>query len=420
MTATALHDFDFLAGRWAVSHRRLTRRLQGSADWQTFHSTGTVWALPGGVANFDTLVADDWRPGWVGMSYRVYDPRADRWSIYWMTNDGGGIDAASGHLDPPVVGRFHGDEGVFEGSDVIDGQPVRVRYRWLRHGPAAARWEQAFSADGGQSWETNWVMDFERLSAEMVPLAPTATVAPVTAATDSEVIELRQYTLPPGRRDALVDLFDAQFVEPQEAVGMAVLGQFRDLDAPERFVWLRGFERLAARAPALAAFYGGPVWQRHRDAANATMVDSDDVRLLRPAWPGAGIRMAGRRRAAGPVRMALPGQVSACLLPLREAAPAALLALCREAVTRLFEDAGAEVLGWYVTEPAPNDFPRLPVREGEPVVVGFAGWPAGRPAPACADGLAGWPALQTRLAEWLDGPVQWLRLAPTARSALQG
>src|SRR5262249_34890767 len=102
------------------------------------------------------------------------------------------------------------------------------------------------------------------------------------------VLELRQYTLHPGGRDVLIDLFDREFVEPQEAVGMHVVGQFRDLDDPDRFVWLRGFTDMISRADALAAFYGGPVWQAHRGAANATMVDSDNVLLLRPVYPGAG------------------------------------------------------------------------------------------------------------------------------------
>ena len=113
------------------------------------------------------------------------------------------------------------------------------------------------------------------------------------------VVELRQYTLVPGQRDTLVELFDRELVEGQEAVGIRVLGQFRDLDAPDRFVWLRGFPDMAARRVALAEFYGGPVWARHRDVANATMVDSDDVLLLRPlpqqpAFPG----LNGRARPA--------------------------------------------------------------------------------------------------------------------------
>src|SRR5262249_48599854 len=102
------------------------------------------------------------------------------------------------------------------------------------------------------------------------------------------VVELRQYTLRPGQRDVLIELFDREFVESQEAAGMAVVGQFRDLDDPDRFVWIRGFESMPSRAEALAAFYGGPVWRQHAAAANATMIDSDNVLLLRPATPGSG------------------------------------------------------------------------------------------------------------------------------------
>src|SRR5262245_43164241 len=107
--------------------------------------------------------------------------------------------------------------------------------------------------------------------------------------TPPAIVELRQYALHPGQRDKLVDLFDREFVETQEAAGMQVLGQFRDLNDPDRFAGLRGFASMEKRHEGLSAFYGGPVWAAHRDAANATMVDSDDVHLLRPAWPGAGM-----------------------------------------------------------------------------------------------------------------------------------
>ena len=95
------------------------------------------------------------------------------------------------------------------------------------------------------------------------------------------IVELRQYTLHPGTRDELIDLFDREFVESQEALGMQVLGQFRDLRRPDRFVWLRAFPDMETRAAALASFYGGPVWAAHSDQANATMIDFDDVLLLR-------------------------------------------------------------------------------------------------------------------------------------------
>src|SRR5262249_27192581 len=118
----------------------------------------------------------------------------------------------------------------------------------------------------------------------------------------SQVLELRQYTLHPGQRDALIDRFERELLEPQEAAGMRVIGQFRDLDAADRFVWLRGFPDLAPRAAPLEAFCGGRVGKAPRAAANATMIDSDDVLLLRPVEPGAGfvlppVRPAGAEPA---------------------------------------------------------------------------------------------------------------------------
>src|SRR6476619_2239599 len=91
------------------------------------------------------------------------------------------------------------------------------------------------------------------------------------AETCCPIIELRQYTLHPGQRDVLIDLFDRELVEPQERVGMRVHGQFRDEDRPDRFVWLRGFDDMPARDAGLDGFYNGPVWRVHRRAANATM-----------------------------------------------------------------------------------------------------------------------------------------------------
>ena len=119
------------------------------------------------------------------------------------------------------------------------------------------------------------------------------------------VIELRQYTLQPGQRDVLIELFEREFVESQEAIGMRLVGQFRDVERPDRFVWIRGFPDMRSRAESLQAFYGGPVWAAHRDAANATMIDSDNVLLLRPATASAAFahaacctRAGGRARTA--------------------------------------------------------------------------------------------------------------------------
>jgi hypothetical protein len=235
---------------------------------------------------------------------------------------------------------------------------------------------------------------------------------------ESSLVELRRYTLHPGRRDTLIELFDREFVETQEAVGMRVIGQFRDLDDDQRFVWLRGFTDMAQRRAGLEAFYGGPVWQAHRDAANATMVDSDDVFLLRPAWPGAGIDSAAPARSATSSSTAPPGLLDASVFPLHAPASDDLLALCREVLSPVLRQGGARRIGWYVSEARPNDFPRLPVREGESVLVGLA----------LFDGLAAFEAFACggtwardaapALAPWLARPAESHRLVPTARSAL--
>lgn len=122
------------------------------------------------------------------------------------------------------------------------------------------------------------------------------------------VVELRQYTLHPGKRDALVELFERELIESQEALGISVIGQFRDMDDPERFVWLRGFQDMEARGPALAAFYGGPVWEAHRKAANATMLDSDNALLLRPVGPEGGFALGERGAIDAPGRPQHPGR----------------------------------------------------------------------------------------------------------------
>lgn len=186
-----------------------------------------------------------------------------------------------------------------------------------------------------------------------------------------DVVELRRYTLHPGTRDTLIELFDREFVETQEVLGMQVLGTFRDLDDPDQFVWLRGFESMATRSPALEAFYSGPVWAEHRAAANATMIDSDNVLLLRPAECGPRLtHEVSRRPPAG--------------APERDATLW---------VTISAEPLAGDALARFVTEHAQNDFPGLPVREDVDVAVAL--WRAEPP-----------PAAET------------LRLSPTSRSLL--
>jgi hypothetical protein len=216
------------------------------------------------------------------------------------------------------------------------------------------------------------------------------------------IVELRQYTLKPGRRDVLIDLFEREFVESQEAEGMDIIGTFRDAGDADRFVWLRGFPDMDARAKSLAAFYGGPVWKRHRDAANATMIDSDNVLLLKPAWEGAGFPGGGRRAPIG-ARAPADGCLLAVIHYFDAPVPEHVIAAFREA---------ARVTGisaCFVTEASTNSFPALPVRERENVLVWFALY---------ADPDAVQP-LPNGLERHLSKPVEVLRLLPTARSRLR-
>ncbi|HEY6940831.1 NIPSNAP family protein [Dokdonella sp.] len=221
------------------------------------------------------------------------------------------------------------------------------------------------------------------------------------------VVELRQYTLHPGRRDALVELFEREFIEPQEACGMRLFGQFRDLDDPDRFVWLRGFADMERRAAALGAFYGGPVWKAHRDAANATMVDSDDVLLLRPLRTDGGFALDDALRGPIGTTPARARLVVALVWAMpRDAEPAGRLERDVAAWVARIE---AAPLAAFVSEHAANTFPALPVRESEHVVVYFAAF----------DDDAHWLRHRDGLAAFAPEPLQVLRLAPTARSLVR-
>lgn len=231
------------------------------------------------------------------------------------------------------------------------------------------------------------------------------------------VIELRQYTLHPGRRDTLVDLFERHFIESQEAEGMRLLGQFRDLDDPARYVWLRSFGSMAARREALQRFYGGPVWKAHRDAANATMIDSDNVLLLCPAGAGAAFDLGALYRPA--IDAADDGAaalVVAHIHYLQQPATPALLDLVRTQGASRWRAAGARPLAMLVSEYAENTFPALPVRRGEHVLVTFTAFDD---AAHYARASAVAQEVENALQPYRSRASETLRLEPTRRSLLR-
>lgn len=150
------NDFDFLFGHWRIRHRRLKRRLQACTEWDTFDGASQVWPLMNGQGNVDDNVLELPDGPYRAVSLRAFDPATGEWSIWWLDS------RRTGQLDVPVRGRFAGGVGTFEADDRFEGRPIRVRFVWSRITPLGAQWEQAFSDDGGVSWETNWVMQFDR------------------------------------------------------------------------------------------------------------------------------------------------------------------------------------------------------------------------------------------------------------------
>lgn len=210
-------------------------------------------------------------------------------------------------------------------------------------------------------------------------------------ATFPAVLELRQYTLHPGRRDELIDLFEREFIEPQEAAGITLIGLFRDAMRQDRFVWIRGFPDMESRRKSLETFYGGPCWKTHRDAANATMIDSDNVLLLRPAGDPA---LSNRLEYRGPL-------VAATYL-FKTESDAQAFALASGDLNAAMKRDGGAIVALLTTERSVNTFPRLPVREGEHAVV------------ALFDGIE-----PERLALQNPAPNEVADLVPARRSDIQ-
>lgn len=237
------------------------------------------------------------------------------------------------------------------------------------------------------------------------------------------VVELRRYTLHPGMRETLIDIFDREFVESQEAVGMRVIGQFRDVDRPDVFTWLRGFDDVRTRATSLAAFYDGPVWRTHAPAANATMIEWNDVHLLRPVRFDDPLLDAARDRAPVGAATVPPGVIVATVYLLAPDRAASFASLFEDVIAPVLVATGAAPIATMETDLSPNEFPRLPVRERDRAFVWLARFDDIAAQERHAAMLAASPAWRSDalpvLASELVAPVEVSRLTPTARSRLR-
>ena len=251
--------------------------------------------------------------------------------------------------------------------------------------------------------------------------APTATYEPTACC---PTVELRQYSLLPDRRDPFIQMFEREFIETQEDTGIRVIGQFRDLDNPNRFVWLRGFPDMAHRAESLQAFYGGPVWKANRDAANANFTDTDNVLLLRALKPESQFAMQKRHRAAPGAEKNPNGLLIATIYYFDAPPDKDFQTFFEHTIVPALHKNNVDPLAYFSSETMANNFPRLPVREHDHVFVWFAMYADVADYErhrAALDATKDWretitPALRHRL---LSAP-EILRLTPTPRSLLHG
>jgi len=156
MSHDPIHDFDWLFGSWHVQHRRLKERLMNNAEWVPFDGTCVCQPLMAGAGNVDDNVLNLPEGSYRAVGLRAFNTKTNTWAIWWLD----GRDPHS--IEVPVQGGFEDGVGTFMADDTLRGKPIKVRFQWSKITRTSARWEQAFSPDGGQTWEVNWMMEFTR------------------------------------------------------------------------------------------------------------------------------------------------------------------------------------------------------------------------------------------------------------------
>ena len=143
-------DFDVHIGTWNTHLRRLLRPLAGSSEWAEYRGTTVVRKVWDGAANLVELVADGPTGHFEGLSLRLYNPQSRQWSLNFSNR-------AQGTLVPPTIGEFRDGRGEFYAQETFNGRAILVRFVIQPVTSDSIRFEQAFSADGGRSWEVNWI-----------------------------------------------------------------------------------------------------------------------------------------------------------------------------------------------------------------------------------------------------------------------
>ena len=150
------NDFDFLIGSWKVQHHMLKARLKGSNEWSEFEGDTVDRKILNGLGNMDENIIH-MQTGLVhAITLRLFSPVSREWTIHWSTDK-------MGFLDFPMIGKFKDGIGEFYSQEIFEGRHVYNRFIWSKITENSCQWEQAFSEDGAKSWETNWIMNFQRV-----------------------------------------------------------------------------------------------------------------------------------------------------------------------------------------------------------------------------------------------------------------
>jgi hypothetical protein len=218
-------DFDVLLGSWKIHNRFLKGRLQGSKEWIEFTGRSEVRPLLNGLGNLDRFIATRDGQALEGMHLRVLNPATREWSLYWADMSKPGV------FHPPLVGRFQDGRGEFFGEDEVHGRKVLSRYRWEFFDSDSPNWEQAFSPDGGKSWETNWMMRFTRtadlLQRDRSSNGQLSWLKEATTGFEEEIP--RRVAFKSGTKTVVVQLQRLEWVEAQRDYVLLHLGEERHM-----------------------------------------------------------------------------------------------------------------------------------------------------------------------------------------------
>ncbi|EHK54382.1 hypothetical protein [Allomesorhizobium alhagi] len=151
-------DFDFQSGHWRVAHRSL-RRSGSGLEWQENAGSCVAGPLLGGNAHWDDHVIHLAGGAFRGATIRAFNSETGRWAIWWLDS------REPDRIEPPMIGGFRDGIGTFFGDTILNERPTKIRFLWTRTDTPSPRWEQAYSSDGGASWQTVWTMDFARADA---------------------------------------------------------------------------------------------------------------------------------------------------------------------------------------------------------------------------------------------------------------